>query len=189
MKNTITHLLVTLTAFTSVHSQSITESDWQVAFNDKVLKGKLEVTLSTGRADIITSTYAIEVDKASKYKEGLEQAKRYAKASKKKPGLALYLDGEQLGQNYINIAKKECEALGIKFWLINEHVSTNDLIKQKGFTLTRQPLRPTQPKAALTHWITSSSGVRHNRSCRWFSNSKGRLARASEGRACKQCGG
>jgi len=43
--------------------------------------------------------------------------------------------------------------------------------------------------AELTHWITTASGVRHNKSCRWYKNSKGRMCTKDEGRACKVCGG
>jgi Skp family chaperone for outer membrane proteins len=42
---------------------------------------------------------------------------------------------------------------------------------------------------ALTHWLTTSSNKRHNSSCRWFKNSKGRPCRADEGIPCKICGG
>lgn len=41
----------------------------------------------------------------------------------------------------------------------------------------------------LTHWLSSNSGVRHNSSCRWYGNSKGRKCSGREGRACKICGG
>lgn len=41
----------------------------------------------------------------------------------------------------------------------------------------------------LTHWVTSSSGKRHNSSCRWYRNSNGRPATAAEGTACLKCGG
>lgn len=41
----------------------------------------------------------------------------------------------------------------------------------------------------LTHWLTTSSGVRHNKSCRYYKNSKGRMCTENEGRACKKCGG
>ena len=183
----------------SVFAQSITESDWQVAFNNQVLHGKLEVTLSTGRADIVTNQYAIEVDKASKYQVGIAQAKKYAKGSGKAAGLALYLDGESNGLEYILAAKKLCKEQNIKFWLINEFVSTNDLIKQKGFRLSNSysltpkkesiTQQPNKASPALTHWITKSSGVRHNQSCRWFKRSNGQLVTARTGRACKQCGG
>ena len=40
-----------------------------------------------------------------------------------------------------------------------------------------------------SHWITSSSGVRHNAKCRDFQTSNGRLGTKDEGRACKTCGG
>ena len=42
---------------------------------------------------------------------------------------------------------------------------------------------------ALTHWITTSSGIRHNSSCRYFKSSKGRMCPSTAGRACKKCGG
>ena len=67
------HILIIITlAFTALWqcaAQAINESDWHVAFNNKVLKGRLEVVLSSGRADIVTRDYAVEVDKASKFKE------------------------------------------------------------------------------------------------------------------------
>lgn len=40
-----------------------------------------------------------------------------------------------------------------------------------------------------SHWITSSSGIRHNSKCRYFQTSKGRLGTKDEGRPCKTCGG
>lgn len=47
-----------------------------------------------------------------------------------------------------------------------------------------------EPKVKLTHWLNTSSGVRHNASCRWYGATKGgRRCSASEGRACGQCGG
>lgn len=185
----LTTIAFAIFASIQTFAQSINESDWQVAFNNKILKGKVEVVLSSGRADIVTDTYAVEVDKASKYKQGIQQALRYAKASKKKPGLALYLDGELLGQNFINLAKQECEEKAIRFWLINEYVTVDYLIKQKGLALPKVQTLTIDATGPLSHWITLSSGVRHNRSCRWFERSNGKLVRANEGRACKQCGG
>lgn len=41
----------------------------------------------------------------------------------------------------------------------------------------------------LTHWLTLSSGKRHNSTCRWYRNSRGRPCRADEGTPCKLCGG
>jgi hypothetical protein len=39
-------------------------------------------------------------------------------------------------------------------------------------------------------WLNTSSGVRHNKGCRWFGNTQGgRYCGPNEGRACGQCGG
>lgn len=48
------------------------------------------------------------------------------------------------------------------------------------------------PKTAAStdkHWLTTSSGVRHNASCEWFGRSKGRPCAPTEGRPCTICGG
>jgi hypothetical protein len=43
--------------------------------------------------------------------------------------------------------------------------------------------------AEKTHWLTNSSKIRHNKSCRYFKKSKGRLCSPTEGKSCKKCGG
>lgn len=50
---------------------------------------------------------------------------------------------------------------------------------------TRQPATP----RATSHWLTIKSGIRHNSSCPYYRNSKGRPCGPNEGRACKKCGG
>jgi hypothetical protein len=37
--------------------------------------------------------------------------------------------------------------------------------------------------------MTSSSGKRHNSSCRYYGTTKGRACSSTEGVACKVCGG
>jgi len=46
-----------------------------------------------------------------------------------------------------------------------------------------------QKPPAEKYWITTSSGKRHNSSCRYYMNSKGRLCGPNEGIPCKLCGG
>jgi regulator of replication initiation timing len=87
--------------------------------------------------------------------------------------------------------------------LKQENQRLRELLSQ-GNTNTRtapapQPARTYAPETAaasgitdqkaLTHWLTTSSNKRHNSSCRWFKNSKGRPCRADEGIPCKICGG
>jgi len=45
----------------------------------------------------------------------------------------------------------------------------------------------TAPEAK--YWMTISSSKRHNSSCRYFMNSKGRFCGPNEGIPCKLCGG
>ena len=49
-------------------------------------------------------------------------------------------------------------------------------------------ITPSQPAQAGGYWI-SSTGKRHNARCRFFGTSKGRSGSATEGVACKVCGG
>ena len=186
----------------------ITENHWQVALNNKLFNGKLEVIVSTGRVDIVTDTLVIEVDKVSKYQEGIEQALKYARATEKKPILALYIDGEKDGYELLQIADKLCKEKGVTLLLANSYVSVNDLIdliSEAGVGPTAEsktlPIVKTNNDSKLTsntannqdnelkYWITNSSGVRHNSSCRYYMNSNGRKCSKNEGRACKICGG
>ena len=43
--------------------------------------------------------------------------------------------------------------------------------------------------AVLSHWLSASTGVRHNSSCRWYGKSDGRKCRGDEGKPCHKCGG
>ncbi len=55
---------------------------------------------------------------------------------------------------------------------------------------TNSPSSETDGEESLSHWINSSSGVRHNSSCKYFRNTKrGRLCGPNEGRPCGICGG
>lgn len=51
-----------------------------------------------------------------------------------------------------------------------------------------QTAKPAQEERR--YWLNTKSNVRHNRSCRWFCNTKrGRFCTKDEGRACGKCGG
>ena len=47
----------------------------------------------------------------------------------------------------------------------------------------------TELPAQNTHWITTSSGIRHNSKCDYYQNSRGRPCPKDEGKACRRCGG
>lgn len=47
-----------------------------------------------------------------------------------------------------------------------------------------------QNTSQAVYWLNTSSNVRHNRSCKWYNNTKrGRPCTKSEGKACGICGG
>ena len=57
---------------------------------------------------------------------------------------------------------------------------------------TPSPARVVPSKAssaAVEYWITTSSSKRHNSGCKYFQTSRGRPGAATEGTACKICGG
>ena len=60
---------------------------------------------------------------------------------------------------------------------------------QKPVTVPAAVQSPATQQKASGYWITTSSGVRHNSSCRYYMNSRGRACGATEGRPCKICGG
>jgi len=102
-----------------------TEKDFQDAFNKVYFRGKAksEVTVKYGRMDLMTGDFAIEVDRLSKFHEGIGQALHYARETGKQPGLAIFI---------INPSKKDliklkyviklCELHGIKAWYINDEL-------------------------------------------------------------------
>jgi hypothetical protein len=65
--------------------------------------------------------------------------------------------------------------------------SPNQVQPQKGGEKTTK-VSPTEPAKAGGYWI-SATGKRHNSRCRYYATSKGRSGSASEGVACKICGG
>ncbi len=169
---------------------SYTENHWQTAFNNKVTKGKLEVTVTGGTVDIVTDTHAIEVDKVSKYQEGIAQVLKYASATEKRAGLALYIDGESNGYELFRAAQEICFKRDIDIWLINNHVSINDLVNLRGTSSTSAASAGASKASSTVYWINTGTNVRHNRSCRWFNNtSKGILTTNKTGKACGICGG
>lgn len=60
--------------------------------------------------------------------------------------------------------------------------------RQTALPSTPGAATPTAPSSSGGFWI-SSTGKRHNPSCRYFKTSNGSLGSAGQGTACKICGG
>ena len=102
-----------------------TERDFQREFHRVYFdgKGKLEVPVKYGRIDILTSRYAVEVDRLSKFHEGIGQCLHYAHETGKKPGLAIFiLSPRKKDLKKVSYVKYLCAEYGITFWYINDEI-------------------------------------------------------------------
>ena len=79
---------------------------------------KLEVLLwDRTRVDLLNDEYAIEVDWAPKWAEGIGQALYYAEVTDKKPGVILLIKDMQKEMKYVYRLQTVAAKYGIKVWL------------------------------------------------------------------------
>lgn len=83
-------------------------------------------------------------------------------------------------------AEAEAKTAKRGLWADNNPVAPWDFRRGKGVDSAKPQ---TGEEKALSHWLTISSGKRHNSACRYFKNSNGKLCGPNEGVACKVCGG
>ena len=76
-----------------------------------------EVTLKGGRADIVTQTYAIEVDRAHKWHESIGQSAHYALMLHLKPAIAL-IGADKLTSDQLTALKALCTRRRIEIFYI-----------------------------------------------------------------------
>lgn len=157
------------------------EDDYQQLIR-KELGGEMEVAVQSGYVDILTEQYAIEVEFANKWKQAIGQSIWYGMQTSKKPGIVLIKEKSadekyvlQLGSalGYAGLSKQ------IKVWVWPDQFS-----KTRGFTEETQPASIDQ-----RHWLTKSSGIRHNHTCRFHKTTKGDYCKENVGVACSLCGG
>ncbi len=101
-----------------VYYKKHTEKYYQQKFCNS-LGGKMEVRLSDRtRVDCLTDEYAIEVDWAKKWAEGIGQSLYYSIMTHKKPAVALIVGRKD--NRYIKRLEKVANRLGIKVFLIEK---------------------------------------------------------------------
>jgi len=98
------------------------EKNWIAALADK-LHGRAEVIVPYGRVDVVTGTYAIEVDYLHKFKEGIGQALHYGQVKGITPGLALIYERTESETDADVIDKLShieslCAAKGIRLFIL-----------------------------------------------------------------------
>ena len=88
------------------------------AYRDAWCMGKTEVQMPNGnRADCITTNYAVEVEFAKKYHEGVGQALDYAQQTGKKPAILLIIE-EVKDWRFYNRLKPLADEYDIRLWYI-----------------------------------------------------------------------
>ncbi len=159
------------------------ESLWRDALAE-ALHGRVEVRVPEGRIDVLTEEEAIEVDFQHKWKEGLGQCLVYARATGRRPVLALITYGENAEETtrrteaLFAAAEEHCASNGVRLLMLRP--SRNDEFKRADPTKKGR-------KATVSHCL-SPNGVRHNSGCRYFRPDAPECA-PDEGRPCGVCGG
>lgn len=101
------------------------ERDYQRAFNDVYFGGRaqMEAPVKYGRVDLVSSDYAIEVDRLENFHEAIGQALHYAKETGKKPAVAFFvMDGQQGYRDKLKYVTWLCNYYKIKVWFINDEL-------------------------------------------------------------------
>lgn len=103
----------------STTSKKYYEKHYQTKLCDE-LDGEMEVVLKDRtRVDCLTDEYAIEVDFAKKWAEGIGQSLYYAHMTGKKPAVALIVD-EDKDKRYIKRINTLIESYDVKLYLIDK---------------------------------------------------------------------
>ncbi len=150
------------------------------------LQGKQETAVAGGRIDILTEQYAIEVERAPKWKNSIGQALWYGLQTNKQPGIILLVASPQqrkyaiqLGSalNYAGLNER------IKVWLWPDDFP-GVLPTPKPHPASKDP----EYGATSQFWLNLNGNKRHTADCKWFANTKnGRYCTEEEGVAAGCC--
>lgn len=118
MKILILIPLLTISLFSSCQVLKMKESYYQDKFAE-IIHGQKEIVLDDkARVDIVTDSFAIEVDFAEKWAESIGQSLYYAEELNKKAGVLLIVN-DTLDDRYIKRLMTIAMKYDITVWLIN----------------------------------------------------------------------
>jgi hypothetical protein len=151
-----------------------TEKFYQMQYAKTITGARTEVVAPDGtRCDILTVTHAIEVDFASKWSEAIGQSLNYALQFNRRAGILLIIE----------------DAKDYKYF-----VRVNSIVKHFNMPIDVYTIKPTdvaieeKESTDCEFWV-STTGKRHNSSCRYYKTSKGSIGTKNSGVPCKICGG
>ena len=163
----------------SVDAQRISEATYANLIN-QTLRGEREHKVTSGRVDILTNEYAIEVERADKWKQSIGQALWYGLQTSRQPGIVLILEEPADYKYYIQLNT------ALDYGGLDDHIR----VWRYPDDFPDAPTTYESPVEAVPgYWLTVSSGVRHNSGCSYYRSTRGKACAADAGRACKRCGG
>lgn len=99
------------------------EASWRDALSRR-LGGRSESQVEFGRIDVLTDTYAIEIDFIDKWQEGVGQALHYGDASSRTSCLALILTETSPDMKKIGYIDRLCRDKGVVLLLLTSSETT-----------------------------------------------------------------
>lgn len=147
------------------------ESVWRDALARR-LGGRTEVVIEGGRVDVLTPTYAIEVEFPDKWHEGVGQALHYGNATRRQGMLAIiaYAQGEaRLRENSrkkLEMIEKQCIASRIKMVVLYPSRP------ESFYPVLPKPMPPIKkaPSTAPRYWLNRNTPSSNYFLCRLTSD-------------------
>lgn len=152
------------------------------------LGGETEVVVTSGRVDIVTDHYAIEVERANKWKNSIGQALWYGLQMNRSAGVILIMEDNR-DFKYVQQLQSALDHGGlgstIRVWVYPIDFPT---VRVSGTEAATQNMSSTpETEGSDEYWLTTNSNKRHRSDCRWFRTSKGRLCTSAEGIPAQCC--
>jgi len=91
MKRVFLHLVILCCCNILISQNHINESEY-AQYIQSLIGGKLEVSIKSGRIDLLTNTHAYEIERAPKWKDSIGQSIWYALNTNMKAGIILILE-------------------------------------------------------------------------------------------------
>ena len=150
--------------------------------------GISEYKVENGRVDILTDEYAIEVERAEKWKHSIGQSLWYALQTNKKPGIILIIEDISDRKHGIRLQSAiDYAGLGdkIRVWFYPEDFPG---LSTPAPAMNQRVSKTTNPN--LQYSRNKNSGVRHNSTCGHFDCKNCVPCGPTDGKkACGTCGG
>lgn len=191
--------LILLFTFLSSFLLAQSESEY-IRLAQIEIGGASEVSVPSGRVDLVTDSVAYEVELAANWKEAIGQSLWYSLQTGKKPGIIIVKETPEQFKyvQQLNSALQHgdlADRFVIKVFPDDFPLAAMaDTWMQEPVKLTAESNKPTVSpdqisKTKTDFWLTKKSKKRHNKSCDIYEKSNGNYCTKDAGTAAGCCGG